>query len=440
MVADEDLTASESARLDAIRHYQLPDCLPPGSFDRLAAVAARLFQVPMVSVSFVLSDKVALKACYGLPATSEVSRQDSIAALAVARDGPMVVADVAADPGLASKEPARRLGIRFFAAAPLITPDGQRLGSVNIMDTSPRELPDSDAAVLADLAAAAMEQVQLRASAMSAARLEHELRAQVEADRAQLESFASTLQSTLLPPELPTIPGMRLAAHYHPLSARDVGGDFYDVFPIADGRWVFVLGDVSGKGAEAAAVTSLIRYALRAAAFCDPEPVSVLDQLNEVLMLDPADSAVRFCTVMYGLIEPRGTEGARLAIGTGGHPPALLRRADGRVQAVRPARGMLVGAFGDASFGETTLVLHPGDMLLLYTDGLIDARTGTGNFFEEEGVVAALRERREDSAASVVASLADIVKGLGSGVTDDVALLAMSVPARPAGEHPLRHG
>src|SRR5579875_2267026 len=87
MVADEDLTASESARLDAIRHYQLPDCLPPGSFDRLAAVAARLFQVPMVSVSFVPFDKMALKACYGLPATSEVSRQDSIAALAVARAG-----------------------------------------------------------------------------------------------------------------------------------------------------------------------------------------------------------------------------------------------------------------------------------------------------------------------------------------------------------------
>jgi sigma-B regulation protein RsbU (phosphoserine phosphatase) len=430
MVADDDLTAAdaESARLTAIRYYELPDCLPPGSFDRLAAVAARLFQVPMVSVSFVLSDKVALKACYGLPATREVPRKDSVAALAVFQDDPMVVPDVAADPRLAAKEPARQLGIRFFAAAPMITPDGQRLGSINIMDTSPRDLQDSDAAVLADLAAAATEQVQLRASAMRAARLEHDLRAQVEADRAQLESFAGTLQATLLPPELPAVPGVRLAAHYHPFSSRDVGGDFYDVFPITDGRWVFVLGDVSGKGAEAAAVTSLIRYALRAAAFCDPEPISVLDQLNDVLMLDPADSAVRFCTLMYGLIEPRGTPGARVAIGTGGHPPALLRRADGRVQSVRPARGMLVGAFADARFGETAVVLLPGDTLLLYTDGLADARTGTGAFFEEDGVIAALRECREGSAEAVVASLADIVKGLGGGVTDDVALLAMSVP------------
>lgn len=143
--------------------------------------------------------------------------------------------------------------------------------------------------------------------------------AERERDRVQL--LATTLQRTLLPPSLPHIPGMDVAAYYHPASADEVGGDFYDLFPLADGTWAFFLGDVSGKGAEAAVVTSLARYTLRAAAVYDPRPVAVLEHLNTVLIQEQISTTPRFCTAIHGLLElgrRRRHDHARRMVGT--HP------------------------------------------------------------------------------------------------------------------------
>ncbi|MET9630228.1 SpoIIE family protein phosphatase [Lentzea sp. NPDC006480] len=242
--------------------------------------------------------------------------------------------------------------------------------------------------------------------------------AELERDRAQ--QLARTLQQTLLPPALPEVPGVEVEAYYHPASLDQVGGDFYDLFPLTAGTWGFFLGDVSGKGADAAVVTSLTRYTLRSAAIDDPEPAGVLQHLNAVLNhTDP-----RLCTVIYGRLRPDST-GATVTLATGGHPPPVLIRADGTRELVRMPGGQLVGVLPQARFTTTTVHLGPGDTLLLYTDGLTEARIGADTRYSEE-------ELRDDlsgpaTARSVITAVTGLLTSFGAGVEDDTALLAISV-------------
>ncbi|MCI0384309.1 PP2C family protein-serine/threonine phosphatase [Streptomyces sp. CNQ085] len=265
------------------------------------------------------------------------------------------------------------------------------------------------------------------------------LRARQEADRERerVQQLATTLQRSLLPPALPDIPGTELAAHYHTASADEVGGDFYDLFPVSGGRWGFFLGDVSGKGAAAAAVTSLARYSLRAASASNPDPIRVLANLNTVLEHENHGEDPRFCTVVHGLLTPGG-HGCELTIAAGGHPPALLMRADGTAGYLHTPGGQLVGVLPDAHFTATTVRLAPGDTLLLYTDGLTEARTvhadgrrreREGGRYGEEALLDFAAGLAPASAADAVAAVGALLDGLGEGVDDDTAVLALGVPA-----------
>lgn len=254
--------------------------------------------------------------------------------------------------------------------------------------------------------------------------------ARAERDKAALAEFAATLQRTLLPPALPAVPGLELACHYHPASPRNVGGDFYDVFRLGERRWGFFLGDVCGKGAAAAALTSLARYTLRAAAYHDPDnPAAVLAALNDTLLADPAAEG-RFCTALYGVLEPAGDGAVAVTLAGGGHPPAW-RLMPGRNLPVDLCGGTLIGVFADPPFVTTAFRLAPGSGLLLYTDGLTEARTRRGNLLGQGGLGAFLAGRRgvAVSAAQVVAGLVALLEQMSGGVRDDVALLALSVPA-----------
>jgi sigma-B regulation protein RsbU (phosphoserine phosphatase) len=255
--------------------------------------------------------------------------------------------------------------------------------------------------------------------------------AERERDRVQL--LATTLQRTLLPPSLPDIPGMDVAAYYHPASADEVGGDFYDLFPLADGTWAFFLGDVSGKGAEAAVVTSLVRYTLRAAAVYDPHPVAVLEHLNTVLIQEQISTTARFCTAIHGLLEPAGG-GATITLASGGHPPALLIRHRGTAELLSTLGGQLIGALDDARFVELQVHLRPGDTLLLYSDGLTEARTHGRVRYDEEYLRDFAAALGTSSATETVAAVSQLLAGFGDGVDDDTALLALSV--RPHEEDP----
>jgi integral membrane sensor domain MASE1 len=185
-----------------------------------------------------------------------------------------------------------------------------------------------------------------------------------------LGHIARTLQSSLLPTTLPTIPGVETAALFRPAQrGLEVGGDFYDLFETGRGGWAIVVGDVCGKGPEAAAVTALARYTLRAAATRERSPSRILTLLNEALLSQAP--AAEFCTAAYARIDHEGN-GARLTMSAGGHPLPLLLRADGTVEPVgRP--GLLLGIEADPELSDYTLELYPGDALMLYTDGLTDA-------------------------------------------------------------------
>ncbi len=254
--------------------------------------------------------------------------------------------------------------------------------------------------------------------------------AERERDRAQ--RLARTLQQTLLPPALAEVPGVRVAAYYHPASADEVGGDFYDLFALTGDAWGFFLGDVSGKGAGAAVVTSLARYTLRAAAAYDPAPATVLAHLNTVLHQEYRGADPRYCTVVQGVVRP-DDEGAAVTLGSGGHPPALLLRADGTSAFLDIPGGQLVGAFPQARFATVDVRLAPGDTLLLYSDGLTEARTHGRTRYSGEQLQAYLTGRAPTTAPAVVAAVTELLAGFGDGVDDDTALLALSIPL-PGGD------
>lgn len=408
----------------------------------MAGLAARALGTPMAVVAIVHGDHVKLVTSHGIDsAGNRVSRDDAVLASVAAADG-IEVTDT--DATAAGSAFLREHGVRFCAAAPIVTFDGHRLGAVVVMDTRRRRLTADEESVLADLAAIVMDQLELRRSSLDAVSLERRLRGEAESardvaegerdraradrgiaerDRDSIEEFATALQRTLLPPSLPQIDGLEVAAYFRPISARQVGGDFYDLFGLGDDRWAFFIGDVLGHGVDAAVVTSLIRYTLRSAALHYPDPTSGLAELNSVLLREVEPR--RFCTVLFGTVEPVDAgETFRVTLATGGHPPALLVDPDGGIEPVRPGEGMLVGALPDAVFDVCTVTLRRGQTLLFYTDGLIEARLD-GIRFDELALSAFVAEHSGRGLAALMHDIATLAPKLSQ--RDDIAVLALEV-------------
>ena len=244
-----------------------------------------------------------------------------------------------------------------------------------------------------------------------------------EASEERARTLARTLQQTLIPPSLPSIDGLDLAAAYRPAGdGSEVGGDFYDVFDLGDGDWIAVLGDVCGKGAEAAVVTALVRYTVRALAVGTPQPSLLLRQLNETLIHHGSD---RFCTVVLARLH-RVSDGWQVALSVGGHPAPLLLRADDRARYV-DAIGPLVGVIDGAAYTDHELHLGPGDSLLLYTDGVTEA-SGAAGFFGGQRLLDVVDATAVHGAGPVVdAVLGKVLDFQGGLARDDIALLALGV-------------
>jgi phosphoserine phosphatase RsbU/P len=425
-----ELPEDEARRLAAVRRYDVLGTPPDGAFGRVAALAARIFAAPMAAVTIVDTDRIWFKASYGLDGLTEARRDPGLCDSAIAMDGPLVVTDAGADLRAVGNELVHgELGVRFYAAAPLTTADGYRLGTINVLDTVARQVTPDQLAMLEDLASIVMDELELRLSAMAAVRLERQLHEVSERERARVQSIATTLQRTLLPPKLPPVPGLQAAAYYHIAVAEDVGGDFYDLFPVGAGRYAFFLGDVCGKGVPAAALTSLARYTLRASAAHQVDPATALRDLNAAILLERAEQDFRYCTVIYGDLEPTPA-GVRVRLAHGGHPLALLIRAEGTVlEAGRP--GMIVGGFPEPHFTAFTDVvdLGPGDGLLLYTDGLTEARTGSDDRYGDRRLAGFLAGAAGLPAPQLISRLRQLLDSFAPPPDDDVALLALTVPA-----------
>lgn len=280
------------------------------------------------------------------------------------------------------------------------------------------------------------EAERARAEAERAHAEADEARRQAEADRARLADALAVLQRSLVPDSLPAVPGLESAVHYHTAAPDQLGGDFYDLFPVAGDRWAFFLGDVCGKGPEAASLTSLTRYTLRAAAHHDPDPASALSTLNAVLHERyTGDGNPRYCTCIFGIVEPGGEHGpTTVRLASGGHPPALVLRSDGRAEFLPTPGGLLIGVVPGAPIGTAETVLAPGDTVVLYTDGLTEARTGPGrdDLYGEDALHAFAADHAPASPHEVITALTGLLESFGDGLDDDTALLALGVPATPS--------
>ena len=245
--------------------------------------------------------------------------------------------------------------------------------------------------------------------------------ARLYAERSQI---ATTLQESLLPPELPQIPGIDAAARFRPTGqVGAVGGDFYDLFQAGGERWAVTVGDVCGKGPDAAAVTALARYTLRAAAMREPSPSRTLAMLNEALLRQRSDQ--RFCTVAYAHVEP-GAAGAHVTLACGGHPLPLVLRADGAVEWLG-VHGTLLGVVPDPTLENSETELGPGDALILYTDGVSEARGPNGSL-DEPALAALVASCSGLSAAAIAARVEAAALELQSGTPrDDIAVVVLQV-------------
>lgn len=257
-------------------------------------------------------------------------------------------------------------------------------------------------------------------------------RRRAEDERARARVFASTLRRALLPPVLTTPDGLDAADYYFMASEDEVTGDFYDFFPLTRSTWGFFLGDVAGKGADAAVVTALTRYTLRAAAVYDADPVEVLHNLNTVHGQKLGRDRSQFCTVIYGNLTRRHT-GFDVELASGGHPPPLLLYADGSAYYVDTTGGLAIGISTEPRFTSTRFHLSPGDTLMLYTDGLTEASTGVGTErYDDDGALLRFAKTHSPTTpVGIVTAVQRLLDGLGAGVEDDTAVLALGVPPRP---------
>jgi len=298
----------------------------------------------------------------------------------------------------------RTVGLRSAMLAPMTLRD-EVLGVISFVSAeSGRRFDEHDLALAEDLA----------------------LRAAAAIENARLfeisSTIAHTLQSSLLPPVLPELPGMDLAAAYRAAGEGfEVGGDFYDVFSTADDQWYLVIGDVCGKGAEAAAVTALARYTIRAAAVRRRSPAAILRWLSDA-MIQQSGGTGRFCTIACAHLDLARSP-TRVTVSCGGHPLPLLVRADRSAEEVG-APGTLLGLVPQPDLQDRMTELRGGDTLVLYTDGLSEARAPKRVWSPEE-LADAARAAAGGPAAATVEGLMDRLIGALPAVRDDVAVLAL---------------
>jgi serine phosphatase RsbU (regulator of sigma subunit) len=236
-------------------------------------------------------------------------------------------------------------------------------------------------------------------------------------------AVAEALQSSLLPARLPDVPGIELSAAYLPASEGvEVSGDFYDVFPVAGG-WAITVGDVCGKGQEAAAMTAAARHAIRAVARWNPDPVDVLAKVNEVIL--DGDYEDRFVTAKLAYLRRDGNR-VRVDLASSGHLGPAVVRPDGRVD-VLSGGGLPLGLFPDAEPHRDTLELGPGDLLFFYSDGVTEARNPDMEYFEDR-----LADELAGTAGRSAAETVRMVQGLVASfahddLRDDMTILVAKV-------------
>jgi len=418
---------SDPRRIAAVLATGLLDTEPEQSFDDLAEVAAAITGCERAFITLVDEDRSFWKSCVGVDIQQTGGRQnparESFCYFLVGLGDRFVVEDAAEDPRTRDHPSVAPMKIGAWAGYPVLGLAGEVLGSMCVIDENPHPWQPAELAALGTLARAVSNEINLRGS-LAAAR-ESLLVSQ---------ALARSLQDSLLPPVLRPVPGLDVAASYQPAAGgTTVVGDFYDLFHVKGPWWSTVVGDVCGKGMEAAKVTALARYTLRADGAQHLSPAAVLLRLNAALLAQRQDD--RFLTAVYATFRLTSS-GLAGRLCCAGHPPALVRRADGGVRQLE-ARGPLLGFFPDIQLADVRFRLAPGDTLLLYTDGATEAREQLSSpqavrpLFGEEALAEALASTHGLGAAATISRLSQILAlHTRDWASDDTALLALRVPPR----------
>jgi Stage II sporulation protein E (SpoIIE)/GAF domain len=307
-------------------------------------------------------------------------------------------------PAVERDQPHSDAGYRSAAAFPMVA-RGRMLGTISFFH--PGGYERSQLAVLEDLTGRA-------ALAFDNARL-----------YAERDHVAHTLRRSLMPAALPVIPGLDLASYFRPMGpGSDVGGDFYDVFGNGTSWWL-VVGDVCGKGAEAAALTGFLRHTSVAYARDGISPARVLSRVNQAMLEQNFDG--RFATAILAHLGFANGE-AKVTVAAAGHPPALIARAGGRAE-VFGESGTLLGIFSDPVIREVTTTLRAGDALTLYTDGLTEAHA-PDRMLTVPAMIEQLAHSPPRFARDAIDALLELIN-LDVGARDDIAILAARVKAAP---------
>ncbi|HVF13278.1 MAG TPA: SpoIIE family protein phosphatase, partial [Acidimicrobiales bacterium] len=280
------------------------------AFGRLTRAATLILDVPLAFVTVVDTARSWYQSCVGLGPQAErfAAMEESFCECVVESDQPLILVDARADERTRAHPAIAIMGMVAWAGFPIRDPGGQVLGTFCVVDTVPRQWNARDVVVLETLAGAASGEIALRA-ALATERQAHAEAADLAALVADLgertAALARTLQQSLLPPMLPEVPGIEVAARYQPARGEEVVGDFYDVFKATRSSWCVVMGDVCGKGPDAATVTALAHYTIRAAASDNISPSRVLGRLNTALLQQrPGDE--RFLTVAMASLRVAG--------------------------------------------------------------------------------------------------------------------------------------
>jgi sigma-B regulation protein RsbU (phosphoserine phosphatase) len=385
------------------------------SFDRVARLAAMILGTSLASITIARWRSPPGRSCLGAADTNgqQSPLERSLLQFVIESQKKLVIDDTRIDLPRSARCPPGPAGVSAWAGFPVRDPLGNVVGALCVADHQARHWSAEEVEFLEALAQVASREVALQSA------LQH------GAERAEL---AQILQESLLPPRLPEIPGLQVAARYVAGGAgAEVLGDFYDIFPSVGGSWGMVVGDVCGKGAPAAKSTALARYTLRAEAHRHGRPSRILAALNQAL-LDWLTDDPRFLTAIYATARPTPA-GASVQISSAGHPLALVRRADGRVHTFgRP--GTLLGLLPDPELRDSRTSLRTGDSLILFTDGVTEARGQIDRNLYGHGrlhdVVAGLGDM---SAGHIADAIQQAVLAFSGGqISDDTVALVLKVP------------
>ena len=322
--------------------------------------------------------------------------------------------DAGADTNLPSSASISDLKIRSVMCVPLLTPDNKALGIIQLDTSDRRQFDEDDLDVLAAVASQAAISIQnasLLESLLARERLNRDLR------------LAEQVQKKFLPHAVPTMPGYEFFAHYQP--TYEVGGDYYDFVPLAGHRMAIAVGDVSGKGVAAALMMAKFSGDTRSSMLTEDAPAATANRLNGLLCAAGIED--KFITLGLCVLDAAAR---KLTLTSAGHTPVIIRRADGRAEEVgQEVSGLPLGIMEDSEYQQTEVALEPGDVVVLYSDGVTDARSPGDELYDSQSNHRLLKRVGQSSGgpADVGRSILQEIREFSAGhaQADDITLVCL---------------